>query len=291
MFRTRTVAASVAAVGVIFGLVVAPAGASSVGTTPRTHGSASARPAPRPFGYTPGSTVRWAVDRPACSVPKSPYKPRCFAMVRVPATRNTPGARPYVVPAYQTGPAGVYTPADLAAAYGYNPSSGGRNQTVGIVDWNDDPSIRADLNAFDAHYGIPKETATSFRKVNENGAASPLPQPDSDSIEITLDVEAVRAVCRSCHILLVEAAHPTDADLATAENTVVRLHATEVSNSFGEPEQPGHPQPKAIRNACNHPGVPILASTGDNGWYDWDFANAGNGSSDNAPNFPASNPS
>lgn len=291
MFRIRGAAVSAVAVGVVFALAMSPAGANSGGATAHPHGDATTHAAPRPLGLAPGGTVRWAVDRPACAVPKSPYTPRCYAMVRVPAGRNTPGARPYAVPTYQVGPAGGYTPADLAAAYGYNPTSGGANQTVGIVDWNDDPSIRADLNNFDAQYGLPKETATSFRKVNEKGAASPLPQKDSDSIEITLDVESVRAVCRSCHILLVEAAHPTNADLATAENTAVRLHATEVSNSFGAPEQPGHPQPAAIRNAYNHPGVPILASTGDNGWYDWDFANAGNGSSDNAPNFPASNPS
>lgn len=288
MLKVRRVVATTAAAGALVAIAVAPAGAAArQGTV--AHPDPAGAKAPRPVLSVPQGTVRWAVDKPACAVPASPTAPRCYAMVRVPATRSTPGARPYAVPSYQTGPAGGYTPADLASAYGYDPA-GGAHQTVGIVDWNDAPFIRADLNHFDAYYGLHSETATSFRKVNENGKASPLPARDSDSIEITLDVESVRAVCHGCHILLVEASHPLDKDLAVAENTAVRLGATEVSNSFGEPELPGHPQPLAIRKAYNHPGVPILASTGDNGWYDWDFANEPSGSSDNAPNFPASDP-
>src|SRR6266545_2046892 len=55
-------------------------------------------------------------------------------------------------PSLASGPAGGYTPGDLATAYGVNAGSA-TSQTVAIVDAYDDPTVRADLNAFDAHYG------------------------------------------------------------------------------------------------------------------------------------------
>ncbi|HEY2272398.1 MAG TPA: PKD domain-containing protein [Jatrophihabitantaceae bacterium] len=246
---------------------------------------------PRPAATTPSGPVRYAVGEPLCAQPKNPYAIRCFAMKRVNVAKGTPGAFAYSVrPDYATGPAGGFTPGDIATAYGVNPASGGGSQTVGIIDWNNDPHALSDLNTFDRHYGLPTETSTSFRKVNQNGATSPLPSNTTDTGEISLDIESVRAVCNHCKILLVEATAAYDSDLATAENTAVKLGATEVSNSFGGPEDPNSPRSNAVLKAYNHPGVPIMASTGDNGWFDWDFANDGNGSSDNAPNFPSSSP-
>ena len=58
-----------------------------------------------------------------------------------------------------------------------------------------------------------------------------------------------------------------------------------VSNSYGGPESPA--DPAADRKAYDHHGVAILASTGDDGWYDWDNANSGV-PSDNQPQSPAS---
>jgi plastocyanin len=232
--------------------------------------------------------VRYAVAKHVCDRP-SPGEVSCDAIKLVPSSKTTHGAKAYVSPSYQTGPAGGFTPADLASAYGYNPAAA-VSQTVAIVDAYDDPNARADLNAFDAHYGLPQETSTSFRKVNENGSTSPLPTADAGwAGEISLDIEAVRAVCNQCKILLVEGKQPSDSDLATAVNTAVRLGATEVSNSYGAPENPN--ADPSIAAAYNHPGVVISASTGDHGWYDWDFANDGSsGASDNAPNTPAAYP-
>jgi subtilase family serine protease len=182
------------------------------------------------------------------------------------------------------GPAGGYTPRQLAAAYGINPGVKTK-QTVAIVDAFANPSVRADLNAFDHHYGLPKETAKSFRVINQDGHASPLPTPDEGwAGEITLDVQSVRAVCHSCKILLVEADSNNNSDLAAGVNQAVKKGAKIVSNSYGGPE--GHGQ----RAAYRHKGVAILASTGDDGWYDWDSANSLAPSS-NMPATPASFPS
>jgi subtilase family serine protease len=182
------------------------------------------------------------------------------------------------------GPAGGYTPKQLAAAYGINPGAKTK-QTVAIVDAFGNPSARADLNAFDHQYGLPKETAKSFKVINQNGLASPLPTPDEGwAGEITLDVQSVRAVCHACKILLVEADTNDNVNLAKAVNQAVKRGAKIVSNSYGGPE--GHDQ----QSAYKHKGVAILASTGDDGWYDWDNVNA-DVPSTNMPQTPASFPS
>lgn len=247
------------------------------------HQTTRARPV-NAFGL-PGA-VHYAVDKPVCA-PKTPNGIRCFAVKRVDVRPGTPGAYRYVVPSRRTGPAGGYTPDDLASIYGFNPNLARSGQTVAIVDWFKDPNVRADLNHFDQQYGFPKETATSFRVVNQFGNPSPLPKSDANSaVEITLDVQSVRAVCRTCTILLIEAKGPTDPNLATAQNTAARLGATEISDSYGEPERA---LPPKILAAYNHPGVVISVSTGDAGWFGWDFAN-GNSGSQSAPSFPSTAP-
>jgi hypothetical protein len=213
-------------------------------------------------------------------------------MHRVDVPASTPGARPYTLTRNASfGPAGGFTPAGLAKAYGYDPAAHRSGQLVAIVDWFDDPTVRSDLNEFDAQYGLPKETAKSFRKVNQRGKTSPLPDADHDaSVEIALDVQAVRAVCHTCRILLVEADEPSAKALAAAENTAVRLGATVVSNSWGAPEEPGHPAPKGFRAAFNHPGVVITAATGDDGWYGWDLSNDPGELSLGGASYPSTDP-
>jgi hypothetical protein len=205
--------------------------------------------------------------------------------VREPVAPGTPGAY-RVSGRYGSGPAHGYTPDELAGAYGYDPSRA-VDQTVAVVDWYDDPNVLADLNAFDRTYHLPTETSRSFRKVNQDGRATPLPSPSRrGSTEIALDVQAVRAVCHRCRILLVEAKGPTADDLAAAENTAARLGADEISNSFGGVESGAT---RRLVAAFHHPGVVVVASTGDEGWLGWDLANAGYWT-DGEASFPASDP-
>jgi len=189
-------------------------------------------------------------------------------------------------PAVSGGPSGGYTPADLAKAYGLNRLAS-TTQTVAIVDAFNDPTVLADLNAFDANYLFPAETSTSFRVVNQTGGSAPLPTPDAGwAGEITLDVQAVRGLCQHCKILLVEATSNSNSDLGTAVNEAVTLGAKIVSNSYGGAET--DPANNAtIAADYNHPGVAILASTGDHGWYGWDEFNASQ-PTDNVSATPAS---
>jgi subtilase family serine protease len=140
------------------------------------------------------------------------------------------------------------------------------------VDAGDDAAAEADLAVYRSTYGLPPCTTANgcFRKVNQTGAASPLPANLGWGPEISLDLDMVSAACPSCHILLVEANNPFSNDLAAAEDTAVTLGANQVSNSYGAPEQNGM-QPLAAD--YTHPGVAIVASSGDSGYQ--------------IPNFPA----
>ena len=154
-----------------------------------------------------------------------------------------------------------YSPADLRSAYDL-PSTGGANQTVGIVDAGDDPDAESNLAVYRSTFGLPACTTDNgcFRKVNEQGASAPLPPDQFWGIEISLDLDMVSAACPQCHIVLVEADAATPGDLATSVNTAVAAGANEVSNSYGTLEQNGT---NAFAADYSHPGVAIVASSGD----------------------------
>jgi subtilase family serine protease len=183
----------------------------------------------------------------------------CFAEIRTDVSGGT-GVRGPHATASTALPAG-YAPTDLQAAY-HLPAAGGQNQTVAVVDAGDDPNAESDLAVYRSTYGLPACTTANgcFHKVNEQGAASPLPPDQFWGIEISLDLDMVSAACPQCHILLVEGNSASLADLATSVNTAVSLGANEVSNSYGATEQNGL---GAYQAAYTHPGVAIVASSGD----------------------------
>jgi hypothetical protein len=232
---------------------------------------------------------------PACAPPAPGYA-RCFALVRKhlasrPAASGA-AVQPFLVAAgggtALAGPAGGLTPEDLASAYGFSPSSGGAGETVAIVDAFDDPNIESDLATFDAEYTQLRSCTSAngcFEKVGQTGSTEALPAADKTgwSVEITLDVEAVHAACPNCKILLVEANSNSFANLAAATNRAVELGASVVSNSYGGPEAFFGPSEVA---AYNHPGVPIVASTGDDGFYNWNTFET----SEESANLPAASP-
>jgi len=130
---------------------------------------------------TSGRTFQYMKVERACGSPR-PGHMACFAMKLVPVAPGTPGAQPMaaVAPNDNFGPSTFgYTPTALATAYGFDPAAAlATPQTVAIVDAHDNPHAKADLNTFDANYGLLAETSTSFKKVNQSGNASPLPTFD-----------------------------------------------------------------------------------------------------------------
>ncbi|HEX5225831.1 MAG TPA: PKD domain-containing protein [Solirubrobacteraceae bacterium] len=244
------------------------------------------RTLPHPAGY--------AEVRNACGAP-APGDARCYALLRrrVPSTAaGRAGVRPFTAGdgALAAGPAGGLTPQALETAYGYS-AKGGSGQTIAVVDAFNDPNIEEDLAAFDAHYGLGACTKGNgcLRVVGQEGSATKLPADDKVgwSFEISLDVEAARATCNECRIVLVEANSASYANLAAAANEAVALGATAVSNSYGGPEEALNASERA---AYDHPGVVVTAATGDDGYDDWNFALEGI-EPPGMPNAPASLPS
>ncbi|WP_194891163.1 S53 family peptidase [Catenulispora pinisilvae] len=196
----------------------------------------------------------------------SPGQARCFAEARTDVHGGTgvrgPAAKRFGAAATAL-PAGL-GPADLHSAYNL-PTTGGANQTVAIVDAGDDPNAEADLAVYRTTYGLPDCTTANgcFKKVNEHGAATPLPADQGWAVEIALDLDMVSAACPQCHVLLVEGDTPSTDDLGASVNEAVALGATEVSNSYGATETNGIADYAAD---YTHPGVAIVASSGDGGY-------------------------
>ncbi|MGC8640522.1 MAG: DUF4082 domain-containing protein [Isosphaeraceae bacterium] len=164
------------------------------------------------------------------------------------------------------GPGGGYTPAQISSAYGFNTVSfhgvpgTGSGQTIAIVDAYDDPNIQADLNTFDAQFGLP---ATTVTRVNQSGGTS-YPATDATGgweLEESLDVEWAHAMAPGANIMLVEANSTSFGDLLTAINYAAS-HANVVSMSWGGSEFSGE---SSLDSYFAQAGVAFVASAGDSG--------------------------
>jgi subtilase family serine protease len=191
----------------------------------------------------------------------------CFAIVRSDIGGGAPGGYhgqfratdSHSLAAVDATPEG-YGPKDLASAYKL-PSTGGSGQTIAVVDAYDDPNAASDLAVYRSQFGLGTCTVANgcFKKVGENGTSTLPPENAGWDQEISLDLDAVSAVCPKCHILLVETSSESSTDFERALNTAASLHATEISNSYGGNEF------EATDSAYDHPGIIITASAGDDG--------------------------
>jgi hypothetical protein len=206
----------------------------------------------------------------ACATPSKKKTMQCMVLINTAgpaqpasafaASRTaSPAASPAVTP---TG----YGPSQLQSAYSLAAAAAadGSGETVYLVDAYDYPTAQADLNTYRSQYGLPACGSGCFSKVNQNGAASPLPPAAGSSgwdVEEALDIDMVSAICPLCHITLVEASGATNSALYTAENSAVSLGAKFISNSWGGEEYFG--EASDASTYFNHPGVAITVSAGD----------------------------
>ena len=254
--RSRTLVAAVAAVALVTIGMASPAsaGAPAASTATKT-AAASTTPA-----ATPKVSKTNAV-KPLCTQPKKGMA-QCFALKRTDVTAHK-GIQPNAT-------VSGYGPADLSSAYAL-PANGGAGQTVAIVDAFDDPNAEADLAVYRAQFGLPACTTANgcFRKVDQRGGTN-YPPPDAGwAGEISLDLDMVSAVAPAAHILLVEADDNGNDNLGAAVDEAVALGAKYVSNSYGTgyTSTPGSGEdPSEVTDGdpyYNHPGVAVVASTGD----------------------------
>lgn len=157
------------------------------------------------------------------------------------------------------------TPLYLQQAYDLTALSAtqGSAVTVAVIDAYNDPTAASDLATYRAAYGLPACTTGNgcFQVLNETGASSPLPANSSSwSVEESLDIDAVSALCPNCKIDLVEANQPSSNDMQNAIQAAVSAGATFVSNSWSA-ESPDSP----FSSSFSFPGVSVLAASGDEG--------------------------
>jgi subtilase family serine protease len=250
MLRRAAVAAGASAV-LALGVSVAPAGAAGLSLQLPIHGPTVSFGCANPANHGLVGKVLGAVTTKASSAM------RCFG--RAIRTESDRGPR------VMAGPTGL-GPSQIQSAYklaGLNAAG----RTVAIVDAYDNPKAESDLATYRRTFNLPPCTTANgcFKKVNQNGAASPLPAGDYGwAMEISLDLDAVSAACPSCHILLVESNSATDTDLMKAVDTAVATPGVvAVSNSYGGNEDSTI---TALDSHFNHTGVAITASSGDSGY-------------------------
>ncbi len=220
---------------------------------------ASAAPHAQPAAKTGTDVVRQCGD-------PAPGQFSCFALRRTDVTAHR-GVQPHAATVDGFGPA------DLRSAYAL-PADGGGGETVAIVDAYDDPNAEADLAVYRQQFGLPACTSADgcFQKVSQRGGTD-YPDPDPDwSGEISLDVDMVSAVAPNAHILLVEADSANFEDLGAAVDEAVALGAKYVSNSYGTgyDTTPGSGEDPSEMTSMDpyydHPGVAVVASSGDDGY-------------------------
>nr|WP_246144576.1 carboxypeptidase regulatory-like domain-containing protein [Actinacidiphila oryziradicis] len=201
----------------------------------------------------------------ACAAPKK-GEFSCFALRRT-DVKPVPGLR-----AATALPSG-YGPADLQSAYNL-PADGGAGQTIAIVDAYDNPTAEADLAVYRQQYGLtPCTTANGcFSKVDQRGGTN-YPAADTGwAGEISLDLDMVSAAAPNAHILLVEGDDSSSEALGASVDEAVALGAKFVSNSYGTGYNttPGSGEDPSETTALdayyNHPGVAVVASSGDSAY-------------------------
>src|SRR5262249_50849655 len=157
---------------------------------------------------------KWSVQR-VCGAAKPGFR-ACFAERRV---STSSALQPFATPS-------GYGPPDIQSAYKLPGTGAGAGRTVAIVDAYDLPTAESDLATYRSQYGLPACTTANgcFRKVNQNGAASPLPASNTGwGEEESLDLDMVSATCPACKIVLVEASSPSNANLGVSVNTAANL--------------------------------------------------------------------
>ncbi|HSC04500.1 MAG TPA: hypothetical protein VLC49_14315, partial [Solirubrobacteraceae bacterium] len=192
----------------------------------------------------------------------SPYS--ALGRVRPASTRGVAAAEPAGASAPDPG-----TPGYLQQAYdlAYLAQKDASNDTVAIVDAFDDPNAEGDLATYRSAYGLPPcgSDTGCFQKVGQDGSSS-LPGPSQLwEQEISLDLDAVSAICPTCHILLVEAKSDAFTDLEAAMARAAKTSGVKqiVASWWGTASDVPAGLPTGIPA---FPGVATVAATGDEGY-------------------------
>ena len=215
------------------------------------------------------STAAAGADyRAVCSDDVPAGSEHCDALQRtdiVPVLQQALAASP------GTNPPG-YGPSSLQSAYDLTAlsASNGVGETVAVVDAYNDPDAAADLAVYRSEFGLPACTVAGGCLTIESQSGSPVilppdaPASDDWTLEDSLDLDMVSAVCPNCHLLLVEAEDSTGEDLGDAVDEAVSQGAKFVSLSYGG----GESSAESAQDTAyyDHPGTVLVAASGDDGY-------------------------
>jgi subtilase family serine protease len=178
-----------------------------------------------------------------------------------------PGKTPEsAAPIYLGTPVGL-TPANIHTLYDFPAtasSSGGKGQTIALIEAYDDPNIEADLAIFDMQFGLPACTTVNrcFKKISATGV---VPKVNAGwSLETSLDVEWAHAIAPQASILLVEAASDSLTDLLRAVVVAAEQKANVISMSWGVPEFSAETEVDTIFQTFS--SIAFVAASGDGGF-------------------------
>jgi subtilase family serine protease len=225
---------------------------------------------------TPSSTKPyWACPEALCDAIVDPR----------PSTDAAPFAQ--ADPAHKlegSGEEGGYDPQDLRSAYAI-PTAGGAGQTIAVIEGFAYKQAEKDLAEYRLHYGLPPCTSKGgcFTAVNSKGATPKYGGVSEWETEEALDLDMASSACQECHILLVDAEGESWGALSKAVDEAAALGATEISNSYGLPEETCTAECTEAASGYDHPGVMVFVSSGDYG-YDNYLEDAV------SPSYPADQP-
>ena len=159
-----------------------------------------------------------------------------------------------------------YAPADLQSMYGVTPVMLPTDATVGIVDVGRDPNVESELATYRSHFDLPSCTKANGCFTEYVADGSTVPTANSGWVgEITLDVEAVSAVCPTCRIALMDASDASYKAIFAAISTLADQGVQYISMSFGMGEWSGESHYNAT---FTRPGTIFVAASGDDGFDD-----------------------
>jgi hypothetical protein len=216
------------------------------------------------------ATHRRAVRPSGCARMAVPGHVTCFAEIRDALAASHPPAgasnRAPSAPAVRLrSKTGDYTPGDLADLYRI-PSHASSTATIGIVEVGHDPRTLAQLAHYRQTFHLPACTTSNgcFREIAQDGSADLPPIDRAWTSEIAIDVQAVSAICPSCHILLVDAKDDAMRNTMLAAAAAADHGARYVSMSFGGPEDAT--TSRLARTYLSRSDVTYVAATGDEGY-------------------------
>jgi subtilase family serine protease len=156
---------------------------------------------------------------------------------------------------------GSFTPADFQKAYNIEGLKS-HGATVAIVDAYGYSTLEADLKVYRSTYDLPPCTVANgcLTILDERGGHDYPPDNAGWDLEQALDVDMVSAACPDCKILVVQGKAPNLKSLGHAVDTAAKTKGVvAISNSYGGGNSQNNPY-------YNHPGVAVVASTGDSGY-------------------------